>query len=141
MELTFLLRYGISRWQPRCPYSCQNALSSTLLSCTIKSLTTPICYASNEAYLGSLAWCIHSRCDDLALWEDEEWWTTMATGDPKMVTTWSFNQALPETEPIITMVRRKPLRAVSKISDLDYQKSWNTYAESERVEKEGSKYA
>lgn len=65
----------------------------------------------------------------------------MATGDPKMVTTWSFNQALPETEPIITMVRRKPLRAVSKISDLDYQKSWNTYAESERVEKEGSKYA
>lgn len=65
----------------------------------------------------------------------------MATGDPKMRTTWSFSQALPETEPNITMVRMKPLKTVSKVSDRDYQKSWNAYAESERVEKEGSKYA
>ncbi|TLD37959.1 hypothetical protein E2P81_ATG03634 [Venturia nashicola] len=139
-----LIGYGISRWQPRCPYSCQLSLSSTILHCTIpgvKPFTTPVCYASNEVYLQSLAWCIHSRCGNLALWQDEEWWTTMATGNPKTRTTWSFEQALPENEPDATMVRKKPLEAVSKVSDRDYQKSWNTYAESERVEKEGSKYA
>lgn len=65
----------------------------------------------------------------------------MATGDPNMRTSWSFSQALPEFEPNATMVRMKPLKAVSKVSDRDYQKSWNTYAEGERVEKEGSKYA
>ncbi|KAE9978934.1 hypothetical protein EG327_007195 [Venturia inaequalis] len=141
---TGLIGYGINRWQPRCAFSCQNALTSSPLACTIFGpgpVTTRICYASDEAYLGSLAWCIQSRCDDLPLWQDEEWWTTMATGDPKMRTTWSFSQALPETEPNITMVRMKPLKLVSKVSDRDYQKSWNAYAESERVEKEGSKYA
>lgn len=92
-------------------------------------------------YLGTLAWCIHSRCANLPIWEDQEWWATLATGDPPYRTTWSFEQALPETEPNATMVRMKLLGVVSKVSDRDYEKSWNAYAESERVEKEGSKYA
>lgn len=107
----------------------------------LKPITTPLCYASDPAYLGSLAWCINSRCGDLALWQEEEWWATMATGNPTMRTTWSFQDALPGNEPNATMVRNKPLEVVSKVTNRYYQKSWNAYAESERVEKEGSEYA
>jgi hypothetical protein len=101
----------------------------------------PACYASDDAFLGSLAWCIHSRCNNLSLWQGEQWWATAATGDPDVPPQYSFADALPQSEPNATVTKNSPLNVVSKVQDADYQHAWNTYAESDRVEIAGSTYA
>jgi hypothetical protein len=141
-ELTFHFRYGISRNQPRCAYSCQSTLSTSDLACKITGKkTTPDCYATDDAFLESLAWCIHSRCPSLSLWQDEQWWAKIVSGDPAVQPKYSFAQALPTVEPKATVARKMPLKVVAKTRDHDYQIAWNTYAQSDQVETEGSTYA
>lgn len=101
---TFLLLAGLTsalsgfegdEYYPLCAHGCLRAFSIPLLSCSapdhpitgmmvINVNTWPSCFASDEAYLTSLAWCVHDQCAsfDLSTLELEIFWANKATGDP-----------------------------------------------------------
>lgn len=97
---------GSSAYKPYCCTACRAALASATLSCTPHHhggghshgpMTPPDCYAGDEAFLSSLAYCLNSTCtgaDELPVWELEKWWAQMATGDPTIPPTLLYTEAL-----------------------------------------------
>lgn len=41
---------------------------------------TPECYANNDRFLQSVAYCISQHCQDVEIWKIERWWTTKMPG-------------------------------------------------------------
>lgn len=41
---------------------------------------SPECYASNDPFLQTVAFCVSTHCDDVPLWELEQWWSRRLTG-------------------------------------------------------------
>lgn len=102
-----LIGYGISMYDPPCAYACQEIISAARLSCSTTDdddhhdrrrhgggggdhedeeggySTSSECYASDDAYLMSLAWCIKLRClqdsnTHVKQWEVERFWESNA---------------------------------------------------------------
>jgi hypothetical protein len=118
------------------------------LTCTkmkgTKKSTTPACYASNDAFLETLAYCMHSRCVDLELWEGEKYWTEMATGSASTPAKYSYGETLKRlssSPPNATIAMGKALDVASKTSDHDYQMVWTTVGENEGGQIATSRYA
>ena len=118
-------------------------MTCTTLKDTEKS-TDPACYASNDAFLETLAYCMQSRCTDLELWEGEKYWTEMATGSPDVPAKYSYGETLKllsSSPPNATIARGKALNVTSKTRDHDYQMAWNTVGENEGGQIATSRYA
>jgi hypothetical protein len=41
---------------------------------------SPECYANNEPFQQTLAYCISTRCEDVELWEIEQYWYNFVAG-------------------------------------------------------------
>ena len=93
--------YGIEPWEPLCAFGCRDAIAGATLNCSTMmempdmpsmAMTDASCYATDDVFLQTLAWCMASRCKDLPAWKLEKFWKTNAPGmnavqpDPKM--TW-----------------------------------------------------
>jgi hypothetical protein len=70
-----LIGYGITLYDPTCAFACRDTISSSFLNCSSEELamddmdmsgssTDPECYATDDAFLGSLAWCISTHCQE-----------------------------------------------------------------------------
>src|SRR5436190_12508800 len=72
-----LIGYGISKYNPQCAFACQAVLVGCQLNCSVPTdmtvvegskvkkvtfITSPECYATDDAFLHSLALCLNSRC-------------------------------------------------------------------------------
>ena len=100
--------YGFSWFDPVCADACQYPIASALLSCTATepsgdhatgaAPSSPECFASDTAFLTTLAYCMNSTCDPIKVptWQREKFWATKVTGDPALVPKWDYSRALEE---------------------------------------------
>lgn len=104
--------YGFSWYDPVCGFACNNIISGATLACTVadhshghshgSGPTSPDCYASDTAYLTTLAYCLNASCDphDVPTWRREKFWATRVTGDESVLPKWDYTTALAKiTEP------------------------------------------
>ncbi|QDS68683.1 hypothetical protein FKW77_002280 [Venturia effusa] len=146
-----LVGFGIDKFpRPplRCPFVCRQVISTSVLTCSTekgpKPTTSPKCYASNDAFLETLAHCMKSKCADLKLWQGEKFWSEYASGSPAVAAKYSYAETLGRlatSPPNITLTRGKTLNITSNISDHDYQATWTTLGESEGAQIATSRYA
>lgn len=106
-----LIGYGITMYKPPCAYACQASISNPLncnehdahdmqmirrMSGMDMDTPSPECYATNEPYLQTLAYCMSTHCSDVEVWKLERFWKMNIAGrkldqpSPKM----SYQQAL-----------------------------------------------
>ncbi|SMR55512.1 unnamed protein product [Zymoseptoria tritici ST99CH_1A5] len=88
--------YGITMYKPSCAFACRDAFVGYMLECSTDAsphlskrmsmgsmsgmVTTPECYATDDAFLQSMAYCISTHCSDVPIWRLEKWWATRLTG-------------------------------------------------------------
>ncbi|KAF2152204.1 ferric reductase-like protein transmembrane component 4 [Myriangium duriaei CBS 260.36] len=89
-----LVGYGIPAFQPLCAYGCRDAISGATLNCSMvesndmggmsdmagMAMTDPSCYATDDAFLQTLAWCISSKCKDVQASTLEQYWQDNVPG-------------------------------------------------------------
>ncbi|CAK1367593.1 unnamed protein product [Cercospora beticola] len=147
-----LIGYGITMYNPVCPYACRAALSSNKLNCSSTMVmdgrpmieTSAACYASNFDFLTSVAWCIQPRCTDMTLWAIEQWWQKEIPGkqavqpDPQ----WTYQATLyrSQTPPTLELQSGDPINTTVRVSDAAYNIQANTLAVFTEVEVNHSKY-
>ncbi|KAF1988396.1 ferric reductase-like protein transmembrane component 4 [Aulographum hederae CBS 113979] len=139
-----LIGYGIEMYKPTCAFACRDTISGSSLSCTPHSMddmegmdgmamdmggdTEPECYATDDVFLQTLAYCISTHCQGVPLWELEEYWKKNVAGndavqpDPKI----SYQKALEDiTEtPTAVLVSGEPLNVTSVVGEEDYMLNW-----------------
>ncbi|CBX94945.1 hypothetical protein IAQ61_008388, partial [Plenodomus lingam] len=104
-----LVGYGINAYKPRCAFACRDAIAGATLKCSTVMemegmdpmvITEPACYATDDAFLQTLAWCISSRCKQVQAWALEKFWVENVAGtlavqpDPKE----TYQEALEKVE-------------------------------------------
>ncbi|KAK1596131.1 uncharacterized protein LY79DRAFT_509936 [Colletotrichum navitas] len=105
-----LVGYGIKMCDPPCAFACREAIAGATLRCsTVGSdnmggmagmsgmvVTDGECFAADDAFLGTLAWCVTARCEGIPEWKLEKYWKDNVAGnaavqpEPKV----TFQQAL-----------------------------------------------
>ena len=101
--------YGFWWYDPNCAFSCHDAISAAMLNCTNMGdmghmgPTSPQCYATDTAYLTTLAYCMKTHCDDddVPTYKREDFWATKFTGDPDVMPMWDYATSL-------AMVKKPP---------------------------------
>jgi hypothetical protein len=137
-----LIGYGINMYKPECAYTCRAALSAGSLSCTTETMshddgmgmmmeseTSPECYATDDAFLQSLAYCLSVKCTDTPLWDLEHYWSLNVAGGnleqplPKE----SYQQALAKvvTPPTQMMESAGMLMKTMLVNEDDYLLNFN----------------
>ncbi len=138
-----LIGYGISMYNPQCAFACRSSISSSSLNCSTmegmamegmdmgmgETETTPECYATDDAFLQTLAWCISTHCADIPSWKLERYWTMNVAGtakvqpDPKA----SFQETLANITgtPTEILGSGEPLNKTSLVSEEDFLTNWN----------------
>ncbi|CAI6342457.1 unnamed protein product [Periconia digitata] len=125
--------YGIDPSQPYCAQACRDAISSATLDCsTMEDMghmsdmmhmvtTSADCYATDDAYLQTLAWCISERCREEKSWKLEKWWSLNTVGtediqpDPKV----TYQGALSKVDgtPAVVYAETGSLNTTSVVGD------------------------
>lgn len=162
-----LVGYGIEIDQPPCAFACRDAISGATLNCsTIESadmdmdgmsgmsemsgtvITDAQCYATDDAFLQTLAWCVSSKCSQLPAWRLEKFWNDNVAGtadvqpDPKE----TYQQALDKIHGTLTVVYAATgsLNETSLVADALWYAAYNNdvvFAEQEGMqEKYGQVY-
>ena len=124
-------------YTPVCAHACRLAIQSLPLECTPKRSTTkqpPSCFASNEQYLTSLAYCMSTKCATVSFAKLSAFWTRYAIGTtpnepaPQM----SYKVALQKAgTPNVTAVEGQLLNKTSIVPEKSYElqlnglTSWN----------------
>lgn len=83
-----LVGYGIQPKQPFCAFACLDSISYATLSCSEMmymdgewmEMQSAACYASNDAFLQTLAWCMKTHCGDVPAWKLERFWARDVVG-------------------------------------------------------------
>ncbi|CAL8577141.1 hypothetical protein XPA_002986 [Xanthoria parietina] len=156
-----LIGYGISMYNPLCAYTCRDVLSTSMLACSehtdmhmpmlkkremhMDIETSPECYASDDSFLRTLAYCMSTHCSDVAMWSLEKYWNLNVAGrqpsQPIPKTTYQQTLANIATEPSDQLVLGEDLNHTMLVSDDDYQASYNAQAMFEKMEDNHEKYA
>lgn len=135
-----IIGYGIDMYDPPCAYGCKGAVKAWSLDCGdfgtgghshdgTMAAPTPECYANNEPFLKTLAFCISVHCKGVAMSKIERFWETDLVGhqtvqpSPKI----SYQQALVSvTTPPTTVVDGKEmLETVSLVDDTVWLANFN----------------
>ena len=141
--------YGYSLYDPLCAYTCRDLFSSSRLNCSepmdpaatdedAEADTTPECYATDDAFLQSLAYCLSTHCQDVSLWDLEEYWG-------KYEADWEPRKAIPKasyqqtsqnitTKPTDILVIGEDLNKTMMVSDEDYELAHNSYSNFRKME-------
>lgn len=106
--------------------------------------TSPKCYAEDERFLTSLAWCIEQRCTTLRPWQIEKYWHMNEPGsmpgqpDPK----WTYQAALSHIPlpPTAVLSDKAPLNVTSVVPDDRYQLHLRTLTSFAKAETTHSTY-
>lgn len=140
-----LIGYGIQMYKPPCAHACRDSLKGTALKCSIVNedheghsgghhgssniVTSPECYATDDVFLQSLAYCISTHCEHLPTWKLERFWSLYTVGrlpgqpDPKD----SYQQALAKVGkvPTTVAVSGDSLNVTSVVDDEAYVGNYN----------------
>ncbi|KAF2738963.1 ferric reductase-like protein transmembrane component 4 [Polyplosphaeria fusca] len=156
-----LVGYGIEMYQPLCASTCRTVLSPCTLDCStememdmshhdMSSMdpmfeTAPECYATDDIFLQSMAYCISTKCADVPDWKIEKYWKENIAGsedvqpDPK----WTYSQALEniKEKPTETVMSGDTLNKTMLISEDDWLPNWNAQGAFEHQEGLHAKYS
>lgn len=111
------------------------------------TMTEPDCYATDNAYLTTLAWCWNVRCNDTQVSELEQYWYTDAVGvapiSVQPAPKWTYQETLRQIEeaPTTDMVAYELLNRTSLVSFEDWALTYRTLGNFERSENRHSEYA
>lgn len=136
--------YGITMYYPPCAWACQNSISNPLhcdnngemdMTGMNKRMEmsmaepSPECYATNDPYLQTLAYCMSQHCQDIDIWELERWWQTFVPGRNlhQPVPKEPYQQALEslQSPPNSTIPADEVLHSASLVSADDYEANYN----------------
>ncbi|KAJ4295254.1 hypothetical protein N0V90_007265 [Kalmusia sp. IMI 367209] len=154
-----LIGYGINMYKPNCAFSCRAAISSCTMNCStmmemdgmdmsmgdMMMETSADCYATDDAFLKTMAYCISTKCQGLAKWELEKYWkdnipgTSAVQPDPK----WTYQETLDRitSPPNETVVGGDSLNRTMLVSEDDWQANWNAQDAFEEAEGKHEKYS
>ena len=151
-----LIGYGISMYKPRCAYACRDVLSSSTLNCSehmhmsegmemhMGSETSPECYAGDDAFLQTLAYCMSTHCQNVAVWRLERYWNMNVVGkqaaQPLPKATYQQTLANMTTNPVSPVVMGEDLNQAMMVSDEDYLGSYNAQGVFEQMERNHETY-
>ncbi|KAL8682102.1 MAG: hypothetical protein Q9186_001807 [Xanthomendoza sp. 1 TL-2023] len=156
-----LIGYGISMYNPLCAYACRDVLSSSTLNCSehahmhdgmvmkrmamgSETVTSPACYAADDAFLNTLAYCISTHCHHVPIWHLEKYWSMNVAGkqpdQPPPKATYQKTLAGLTTTPTDILVAGEDLSHTMIVSDEDYQGSFNAQAVFEDMEHTNERY-
>ncbi|KAK6358003.1 hypothetical protein TWF730_007357 [Orbilia blumenaviensis] len=101
---------GVKQWDPVCAYACRNSAAGFKLDCgdshhgedhgsmmMMHHMPSPQCYATNDFFLQTLAWCIHTHCPgDTPVSKLETYWEMNVAGrkDNQPLPKYSYQDAL-----------------------------------------------
>lgn len=144
-----LIGYGINMYQPFCASGCRDSIKKATLNCTppmvhgamgghSMATTSPECYATDDAFLTTLAYCVSQHCNDLPVWKIEKWWKANVAGnqesqpDPK----WTYQETLARiiTPPVTTYIAKSALNATNLVSNATWLGNYNGDREFETLE-------
>ncbi|KAF3384099.1 Ferric reductase transmembrane component 3, partial [Talaromyces pinophilus] len=141
-----LVGYGRTVFDPLCCYSCLSSLWGLQLSCTRPQLpnqqrgSDPLCHATNQPYLSSLAYCIEIKCaaENVSTNAAKQCWSNV-TGDGLAVSTLEDN--FPSTPPTSELAYNSiSLNETSLVNEHFYQDSRSTIQEYIRGESAHAHY-
>ena len=153
-----LIGYGITMYKPNCAFSCRAAISSATLECsTMMEMegmemdmedmmyeTSPDCYATDDAFLQTMAYCISSKCEDVSKWELEKYWQANIPGSKAVqpVPKWTYQQALEKvtSPPNEAMASGGELNQTMLVNEDDWLANWNAQDSFEEAEGKHEKY-
>ena len=132
-----IVGYGIRMARPACAYACRDAITNPLKcksgasggsGTSVLTQTTdappPECYANNEPYLQTLAYCISQHCSDVPVWRLERYWEENVAGreahQPRPRQSYQATLALIGTAPRSTTPSQKILTTVSLVDNSTY---------------------
>lgn len=155
-----VIGYGIDMYNPACAFACRDTVTGWMLDCDGSmngedhdhgdggmddmGWPSPECYATNDPFLQTLAWCISTHCQGVAMSQLEEFWTAYVTGryavqpSPK----YSYQKALQlVTEPPTSIVSLSDVLNVPSLIDEEvYLSSYNGDHGFEKMEAKTSRY-
>jgi len=159
-----LIGYGIEMYQPPCAFACQSAIGNPL-DCPmdhhdmesmegmkLKRMSgmggekpSPECYANNEVYLQTLAYCMHQYCaEDVKTSARDKFFEMSIGGRLKQppVPMYSYVEALMKVEqpPTNSTPSEETLTEVSLVLEEDYISNFNGNNGFERAETVHSRY-
>jgi hypothetical protein len=113
---------------PSCAYACRASISSAPLVCSGHGHggahshgsppTSPQCRSEDTAFLTTLAYCINTHCQEVPLWQLEQYWAQQATGSVSVPPKWDYSAALVHvtTSPNTTYVAATTLDYTALVS-------------------------
>lgn len=148
--------YGISMYDPLCAYTCRDTLSTSMLACSehmdmgmdmsmdMGSDTSPDCYATDDSFLQTLAYCISTHCHDLPIWRLERYWAMNVAGtlphQPMPKATYQQTLQNITTRPTITLLTGQDLDKAMIVASGDYEASYNAHGIFEKMERNHETY-
>lgn len=153
-----LIGYGITMYKPNCAYSCRAAISSATLNCsTMMEMdgmdmsmddmmyeTSADCYATDDAFLQTMAYCISTKCKDVPMWQLEEYWQDNIPGTSAVqpVPKQTYQKTLEKISgpPNETFASGAGLNKTMLVSDDDWVSNWNAQGMFEEAEGKHEKY-
>ena len=146
-----LVGFGIPMYEPSCAFACQRILQTSKLNCSTPPVadrwhggsglgfdTSDDCYASDTAFLLSLAWCLHQRCDEHS-WTISRFWTAELAHKP----TYAFEEALDlcDVDSLEVLTPGDALNHPRAVAEADWKKTATSMEDFAHTEAQGSKYA
>jgi hypothetical protein len=134
-----LIGYGINPFDPPCAFACRDAIAGATLNCSSTMdmpgmepmvMTDPECYATDDVFLQTLAWCVQSRCQDQPAWKLEKFWKDSVAGsfavqpDPKV--TYQSALAKVEATPEVKYAETGSLNKTSVVAEELWVAAYNT---------------
>lgn len=144
-------------YDPYCAMACLRSIYTLQLSCSqsgdsvgmVQITTSSECWATNDPYLETLAWCMHLRCPNSVLESKrEEFWETQATGQSSagvktVPAKWSYAEALaasPRAPTKQLSANATELNEVALVNPEVWQSQWNVLSEVQRQGTVGNAY-
>jgi len=136
------IHYSFKMYDPPCAYGCRDTLGGYFLECEEYGSgghshhgsmdmppPTPQCYATNDFFLQSMAWCISTHCKDVPVAKLEEYWAIDLVGRKanQAAPKWSYQESLFKvTEPPTEIADPEEiLNTTTLVDEESYQSNYN----------------
>ncbi|KAF2007501.1 hypothetical protein P154DRAFT_614840 [Amniculicola lignicola CBS 123094] len=137
-----LIGYGTKMYDPPCAYACRDLSTGWMLDCgddheagqghhsdMEMATPSPNCYATNDPFLQTLAWCISTHCQNVKMSKLEKYWKMNVAGRQQVQPSpkYSYQVALARvTEPPTEIVDSEAvLNTTSLVDEESYVASFN----------------
>ncbi|KAL1598964.1 hypothetical protein SLS60_008109 [Paraconiothyrium brasiliense] len=107
--------------------------------------TSADCYATDDAFLQTMAYCIFQKCEGLQKWELEKYWIDNIPGTSAVqpIPKWTYQEALDKivSPPDEMVIGGGSLNKTMLVSEDDWLANWNAQDSFEEAEGKHEKYS